>query len=59
MSYQQIINDYAATSERQMTMDFHHLIKGAEGLIPGDSTRKAIIKEEPLAHQILQEKPLL
>ncbi|WP_215439625.1 hypothetical protein [Akkermansia muciniphila] len=54
-----MINDYAATSERQMTMDFHHLIKGAEGLIPGDSTRKAIIKEESLAHQILQEKPLL
>jgi len=41
-----------------MTMDFHHLIKGAEGLIPGDSTRKDIIKEEPLAHQISCRKNL-
>lgn len=36
-----------------------HLIKEAEGLIPRDSTRKAMIKEGLLAHQILQEKPLL
>lgn len=50
VTYQQIINEYAATHEKQTTMDFHHLIKGAiadavdEGLIPRDPTRKAIIK---------------
>lgn len=48
--YQEIINQYAETHERQTTMDFHHLIKGAildavdEGLIERDPTRKAIIK---------------
>lgn len=48
--YQEIINSYAETHERQTTMDFHHLIKGAildavdEGLIERDPTRKAIIK---------------
>ncbi len=48
--YQEIINAYAETHERQTTMDFHHLIKGAildavdEGLIERDPTRKAIIK---------------
>lgn len=50
VSYQQILNEYAETHEKQTTMDFHHLIKGAiadavdEGLIPRDPTRKAIIK---------------
>ncbi|OBW91925.1 site-specific integrase [Gallibacterium salpingitidis] len=49
-SYQQLLNDYAVTHERQTTMDFHHQIKGAildavdEGLIQRDPTRKAIIK---------------
>ena len=48
--YQELINSYAETHERQTTMDFHHLIKGAildavdEGLIERDPTRKAIIK---------------
>ena len=48
--YQEIINAYAEKHERQTTMDFHHLIKGAildavdEGLIERDPTRKAIIK---------------
>lgn len=50
VTYQQLLNEYAETHEKQTTMDFHHLIKGAiadavdEGLIPRDPTRKAIIK---------------
>ena len=50
ISYQQLLNDYATTHERQTTMDFHHQLKGAildavdEGLIERDPTRKAIIK---------------
>ncbi len=50
MAYQQLLNDYAESHERQTTMDFHHQLKGAildavdEGLIPRDPTRKAIIK---------------
>jgi Site-specific recombinase XerD len=50
ISYQQLLNDYAAVHERQTTMDFHHQLKGAildavdEGLIQRDPTRKAIIK---------------
>ena len=49
-NYQELINSYAIHHERQTTMDFHHLIKGAildavdEGLILKDPTRKAIIK---------------
>lgn len=48
--YQQLLNDYAQTHERQTTMDFHHQLKGAildavdEGLIERDPTRKVIIK---------------
>ena len=48
--YQQLINDYALTHERQTTMDFHHHLKGAildavdEGMLDRDPTRKAIIK---------------
>lgn len=48
--YQQLINDYAKSHERQTTMDFHHQLKGAildavdEGLIEHDPTRKIIIK---------------
>ena len=48
--YQEIINVYAETHERQTTMDFHHLIKGSildavdEGIVERDPTRKAIIK---------------
>lgn len=50
ISYQNLLNQYAETHERQTTMDFHHQIKGAvldavdEGLIERDPTRKAIIK---------------
>ncbi|MBR6872482.1 MAG: tyrosine-type recombinase/integrase [Ruminococcus sp.] len=53
ITYQQLLNDYAETHERQTTMDFHHQIKCAildavdEGLIARDPTRKAIIKGKP------------
>ena len=49
-TYQQILNQYAETHERQTTMDFHHQLKGAlldavdEGLIERDPTRKVVIK---------------
>lgn len=49
-SYQQILNQYAFSHERQTTMDFHHQLKGAildavdEGLISTNPTRKIIIK---------------
>lgn len=48
--YQELLNKYATTHERQTTMDFHHQLKGAildavdDGLIERDPTRKAIIK---------------
>ena len=50
ITYQQLINDYAESHERQTTMDFHHQLKGAildavdDGLIARDPTRKVIIK---------------
>lgn len=50
IAYQQLINDYASSHERQTTMDFHHQLKGAvldavdDGLIERDPTRKVIIK---------------
>ena len=50
IAYQNLLNQYAKDHERQTTMDFHHLLKGAildavdEGLIPRDPTRKAIVK---------------
>ena len=50
LQYQEIINEYAKTHERETTMDFHHHIKAAildaidERLIEKDPTRKAIIK---------------
>lgn len=49
-SYQQLLNDYAKSHERQTTMDFHHHLKSAildavdEGYIDKDPTRKVIIK---------------
>jgi integrase len=49
-NYQQLLNEYAESHERQTTMDFHHQLKGAildavdEGMIARDPTRKAIIK---------------
>lgn len=59
ITYQQILNDYAANHERQTTMDFHHQLKGAildavdEGLVERDPTRKAIIKgKTPTAKKI-------
>lgn len=48
--YQNLINKYAETHERQTVMDFHHQLKAAvldavdEGLIERDPTRKVIIK---------------
>ena len=48
--YQELINSYAETHERQTVMDFHHHLKAAildavdEGLIDKDPTRKVIIK---------------
>lgn len=50
IEYQQLLNNYAKTHEKQTTMDFHHQLKGAiadavdEGVIDKDPTRKAIIK---------------
>ena len=50
IAYQKLLNDYAERHERQTTMDFHHLLKGAildavdDGLVPRDPTRKAIVK---------------
>lgn len=50
VTYQRLINGYAEEHERQTTMDFHHLVKGAildavdEGFIARDPTRKVIIK---------------
>ena len=59
IAYQQLLNEYAATHERQTTMDFHHQLKGAimdavdDGLIERDPTRKAIIKgKTPAAKKI-------
>ncbi|MBO0481324.1 site-specific integrase [Candidatus Enterococcus courvalinii] len=49
-SYQQLLNDYALTHEKQTTMDFHHHLKGAildavdEGVLTQNPTRKIIIK---------------
>ncbi|WLP85695.1 site-specific integrase [Mycoplasma seminis] len=48
--YQQLLNDFAATHEKQTTMDFHRLLKPAiqdaldEGFIEKDPCRKVIIK---------------
>lgn len=49
-TYQQLLNEYALSHEKQTTMDFHHQLKGAildavdDGFIDRDPTRKAIIK---------------
>lgn len=49
-TYQQLLNDYAQTHEKQTTLDFHHLLKAGiidavdEGLLERDPTRRAIIK---------------
>ncbi len=50
IAYQQLLNAYAVTHEKQTVMDFHHQLKGAildaldDGLIDRDPTRKAVIK---------------
>jgi len=50
IAYQELLNDYAKSHERQTTMDFHHQLKSSiidavdEGLVNKDPTRKAIIK---------------
>lgn len=50
LTYQQLLNEYAETHERQTVMDFHRHIKSSlidaleEGLLDRDPTRKAIIK---------------
>ncbi len=50
LKYQEILNEYAKSHEKQTTMDFHHHLKAAildavdEGLIEKDPTRKVIIK---------------
>lgn len=53
-TYQQMLNEYALTHEKQTTLDFHHQVKGCiqdafhDGLIDRDPTYKAIIKgKEP------------
>lgn len=49
-SYQQLLNEYALTHEKQTTMDFHHHLKGAildavdEGVLTQNPTRKIVIK---------------
>ena len=49
-AYQELLNQYALTHERQTVIDFHHQVKGAildavdDGLIDRDPTRKAIFK---------------
>lgn len=49
-TYQNIINQYAETHERQTTMDFHHQLKSSildaldDGLIKINPTRKIVIK---------------
>lgn len=49
-TYQQLLNKYAKTHERQTTLDFHHHLKAAivdaldTGDIEHDPTRRAIIK---------------
>lgn len=49
-TYQELLNQYALTHERQTVIDFHHQVKGAildavdDGLIDRDPTRKAIFK---------------
>lgn len=48
--YQKLLNDYTETHEKQTTLDFHHLLKGAirdaieDGYLLSDPTRKVVIK---------------
>lgn len=51
--YQEIINEFAKTHEKQTVQDFHHQVKGAlldafhDGLIDSDPTYRAVIKGKP------------
>ena len=55
LQYQQILNRYAETHERQTTMDFHHQLKASlldafdDALLNRDPTRKVVIKGMPPA----------
>lgn len=57
ITYQNLLNSYASTHERQTTMDFHHHLKAAildavdEGLIDKDPTRKVIVKGKAAAEK--------
>lgn len=58
-TYQNLLNVYAETHEKQTTMDFHHRVKGCiqdlfhDGLIERDPTYKAIVKgKEPRKKKI-------
>lgn len=59
-TYQQLMNDFAETHERQTTMDFHHQVKSAifdafdDGLIERDPTRKVVIKGKESASKKAQ-----
>src|SRR5574344_735607 len=50
IAYQELLNSYAFSYDRQTTMDFHHQLKGEilhaveEGMISRHPTSKAIIK---------------
>lgn len=50
IAYQELLNNFALSHEKQSTMDFHHLLKASildaidDGYISKDPTRKAIIK---------------
>ena len=59
ITYQQIINGYAAGHEKQTVTDFHHQLKCAildavdDGLIPKDPTHKVVLKgKEPREKKI-------
>ncbi|WEV68914.1 site-specific integrase [Bifidobacterium sp. ESL0775] len=50
IKYQELLNKYACTHERQTVLDFHHQVKSAlldaveEGIIKKDPTRRIVIK---------------
>lgn len=52
-SYQNLLNEYALTHEKQTTTDFHHQVKACikdmfhDGLLDKDPTYRAIIKGKP------------
>ncbi|WP_203626424.1 site-specific integrase [Lacticaseibacillus mingshuiensis] len=55
-SYQEILNRYAETHEKQTVLDFHHQVKSAvldaleEGLLTLDPTRRVVIKGTVTQH---------